>query len=174
MPMTQNNREAMRTEIRDQVRSAVQAAQDAAQQAGQAPVIAGGRPQAPTAPNAPVALPPIPIGGGRLIFDDPAAPAIYTSAAMPPEILPLTRMAQETALGLMGLLAAIFILGPLARVFARRIDRRTEIKAAGANAQLLQQQILQLQQSVDAMSLEVERISESQRFQSKLLNEGRK
>jgi hypothetical protein len=176
--MTQNNREALRTEIRDQVRSAVQAAQDAAQQAAQAPAQAptksGGTPQAPNAPTAPVALPPIPIGGGRLIIDKRGDQTIFTSAAMPPEILPLTRMAQETALGLMGLLAAIFILGPFARVFARRIDRRTEIRAAGANAQLLQQQLLQLQQSVDAMSLEVERISESQRFQSKLLNEGRK
>jgi hypothetical protein len=174
MPMMQTNREALRSEIRDQVRSAVQAAQDAAQQAGQAPAPAptkGGTPQAPNAPTAPVALSPIPVGGGRLIIDKQGDRTVFTSAAMPPEILPLTRMAQETALGLMGLLAAIFILGPFARVFARRVDRRTEIKAAGANAQVLQQQLLQLQQSVDAMSLEVERISESQRFQSKLLHD---
>jgi hypothetical protein len=161
----------LRTEIRDQVRSAVQAAQEAAQQAGQPPVIAG-QTKAPT-PQAPVALPPIPVGGGRLIVDKQGDRTVFTSAALPPEILPLAQMAQETALGLMGLLAAIFILGPFARVFARRFDRRTEIKVAGSNAQVQQQQLLQLQQSVDAMSLEIERISESQRFQSKLLNESR-
>lgn len=170
MPMMQSTRDAVRTEIRDQVHSMVQAAQEAAQQAGQAPVVAG-QSKVPTAPQAPVALPPIPVGGGRLIVDKQGDRTVFTSAALPPEILPLAQMAQETALGLMGLLAAIFILGPFARVFARRFDRRTEIKVAGSHAQVQQQQLLQLQQSVDAMSLEIERISESQRFQSKLLNE---
>lgn len=173
MPMMQNNREALRTEIRDQVRSAVQAAQEAANDAAQAPAKSGGTPQAPTATTAPVALPPVPIGGGRLIIDRRGDQRIITSAAMPPELLPLAKMAQDTALGFMAILAAIFILGPFARVFARRIDRRTEIKAARENAQVMQHQLLQLQQSVDAVSLEVERISESQRFQSKLLNDGR-
>ena len=172
MPMMQSARDAVRTEIRDQVHSMVQAAQEAAQQAGQAPVVAG-QSKAPTVPQAPVALPPIPVGGGRLIVDKQGDRTVFTSAALPPEILPLAQMAQETALGLMGLLAAIFILGPFARVFARRFDRRTEVKIAGSNAQVQQQQLLQLQQSVDAMSLEIERISESQRFQSKLLNESR-
>jgi hypothetical protein len=71
----------------------------------------------------------------------------------------------------MGLLAAIVILGPFARMWARRIETRPQVDVVGANAQLLQQQLLQLQQSVDAMAVEVERISESQRFQSKLLHE---
>ena len=174
----QNSRDAVRTEIREQIRSAVQVAQDAATaaQAGQAPQAdgkAGGGSKAPTAQQAPVALPPVPAGGGRLIVDKRGDQTIFTTAALPPEILPMTKMAQETALGLVGLLAAIFILGPFARVLARRMDRTTEIKAAGANAHVLQQQLVQLQQSMDAMSVEVERISESQRFQSKLLSERR-
>ena len=176
----QNSREAVRTEIRNQVRDAVQAAQDAATEAaqtaqtGQAGGGAGGAtPKAPVAPQAPVALPPIPVGGGRLIVDKQGDRTVITSAALPPEILPLARMAQETAIGFVAILAAIFILGPFARVFARRVDRRTEIKAAGANAQLLQQQLIQLKQSVEGMWLEVERISESQRFKSKLLNDSR-
>jgi hypothetical protein len=45
------------------------------------------------------------------------------------------------------------------------------LDTAGLNAQRLQQQLVELQQSVDAMSVEVERISESQRFQSRLLHE---
>lgn len=175
----QNSRDALRTEIQQQVREAVQtarhAARDAALQAQQAgqPVQAGqaGGPNAPTAPQAPVALPPIPVGGGRLIVDKQGDRTVITSAALPPEILPLARMAQETAIGFIAILAAIFILGPFARVFARRVDRRTEIKLATENARVQQQQLLQLQQSLDAMSLEVERISEAQRFQSRLLNE---
>lgn len=164
----QSSREAVRNEIRTQVQDAVQAAQ-AAQDAANAGKAAQGK--APSAPLAPLA--PIPVGGGRFIVEKRGDQTVFTTAAMPPEVMPLARLAQETALGLVGLLAAIFILGPFARMFARRMDRRTEINAAGANSQVLQQQLAQLQQSVDAMSIEMERISESQRFQSKLLNEGR-
>jgi chromosome segregation and condensation protein ScpB len=39
--------------------------------------------------------------------------------------------------------------------------------------QTLHRQMEQLQQSVDTMSIELERVSESQRFQSKLLYENR-
>jgi hypothetical protein len=168
--MMQNPKEVLRNEIRQQVQSAVQAAQDAqAAQVGKA----GTPGKAPTAPTAPVALAPIPVGGGRLIIEKQGDRTVITSAAMPPEVMPLAQMAEETALGLMGLIAAMVILGPIARMLARRMDRRAELNPGGGQAQALQQQLLQLQQSVDAMSVEVERISESQRFQSKLLNEWR-
>jgi hypothetical protein len=55
---------------------------------------------------------------------------------------------------------------PLARAFARRMDRKTELKAAGPD---VVPQIRQLQDSVDAMAIELERISEGQRFTAKLL-----
>ena len=126
---------------------------------------------APDAPGAPVALGPVPPGGGRLIVDRQGDRTVFTSVAMPPEVLSLAQTAEETAIGLVGLLAAIIILGPFARMFARRMDRHTEIKAVGENARVLQHQLQQLQQSMDAMSVEVERIGESQRFQSKLLYE---
>ena len=128
-------------------------------------------PPAPAAPQAPPALPAIPEGGGRLIIDRQGDRTTITSASLPPELLPMATMAKDTALGLMGLLAAIIILGPITRMIARRVERRPEMKATSNSAQLLQQQILHLQQSVDAMAVEVERISESQRFQSKLLFE---
>lgn len=172
--MMQNSRDAVRQEIRQQVEQAVQEARNAAVQAqgAQSPGKAV-TPQAPTAPTAPVALPPIPVGGGRLIIDRQGDRTVVTSAALPPELVPMTKMVSDTALGLVGLLAAMVILGPFARAMARRVTRKTELEIAGGNTHVLQQQILQLQQSVDAMSLEVERISESQRFQSKLLNEAR-
>jgi hypothetical protein len=162
-------------EVQQQVRSAVQEAVQAARQA-QAEARAGqaGTPQAPTAPTAPTApLQPIPVGGGRVIIEQQGDRTVITSAALPPEVLPIAGMVQETALGLVGLLAAMVILGPFARVLARRWDRKADLGTGGGNPQVMQQQLHQLQQSVDAMSLELERISESQRFQSKLLNEGR-
>lgn len=69
----------------------------------------------------------------------------------------------------LSMLVVIFIGWPLARAYARRLDRRTELGTVSA-AQL-EPQIRQLQESLDAMAIELERISESQRFQAKLLAE---
>ena len=131
------------------------------------------RPDAPAAPAAPVVLSPVPEGGGRLIIDKQGDRTVITTASLPPEVMRLATMAEETAFGLLGLIVVIVILGPFARMIARRMERRPETVASNDNARLLQQQLLQLQQSMDAMSVEVERISESQRFQSKLLHEKR-
>ena len=137
-------------------------------------------PAAPPAPNAPVvagdattSLPPVPEGGGRIIVDRQGDRTIFTTASLPPDVMVLTQRAQETVFGLMGLLAVIIIVGPFARMWARRIEKRPEIERGDRSAQLLQQQLMQLQQSMDAMSVEVERISEAQRFQSRLLGEKR-
>ena len=138
----------------------------AAAPADQAPTSAG-------APEAPASLAPIPPGGGRIIVEREGNRTTITTASLPPDVLHLARMAQETAFGLIGLLAVIIIVGPFARMIARRMERRPEVNAVNDHARALQQQLEQLQQSVDAMSLEVERISESQRFQSKLLYEKR-
>jgi hypothetical protein len=129
-----------------------------------APATAG----APASPD----LPPAPDGNGWIINRD-GNHTVITPGALPPDVMITMRRAEETAFGLMGLLAAIIILGPFARMIARRMEKRPEINATIASNQLLQQQILQLQQSIDTMSIEVERISEGQRFQSKLLNDKR-
>lgn len=61
---------------------------------------------------------------------------------------------------------AIIVGFPIARAFARWIDRRGhEPRLPGDIAT----QINQIAQSVDAMAIEVERISEGQRFTTKLL-----
>jgi hypothetical protein len=68
------------------------------------------------------------------------------------------------------MVAAIIIGLPLARAFGRRMDRRgatTEIPREVTN------QLAQLNQSVDAIALEIERISEGQRFTTRLLSEQR-
>jgi len=131
-------------------------------------------PQAADAPNARVGPPPVPRDGGQVTVTKDGNDTHITIQQVPPQLMPLASMAQETALGLMGMLAAIFILGPFARMIARRMERRPELRAAEQRDHLIQQQMRQLeqlQQSVDAMSVEVERISESQRFQSKLMVE---
>ncbi|MCE9602915.1 MAG: hypothetical protein K8S21_11985 [Gemmatimonadetes bacterium] len=69
----------------------------------------------------------------------------------------------------LSMIVVIFIGWPLARAFARRLDRRTELGMVSAAE--LQPQIRQLQESIDTMAVELERISESQRFQAKLLAE---
>jgi len=69
------------------------------------------------------------------------------------------------------LTVAVIIIGlPLARAFARRMDRR------GGTAQVsneVSSQLAHLNQAVDAIALEVERISEGQRFTTRILSEQR-
>jgi hypothetical protein len=127
-------------------------------------------PAIPAVPPLPAAPVPIPRGGGRWIIEKDGNRTTITSTALPPQFITAAERAQETAFGLMGMLVAIVFLGPFARMWARRLEKRPEVGAAGMSAQL-QQQLQELQQSMDAMSVEVERISESQRFQSKLLYE---
>ena len=67
------------------------------------------------------------------------------------------------------MIAAVVIGLPLARAFARRMDR----KGAGG-PQIpgeISSQLAHLNQAVDAIALEVERISEGQRFTTRLLSE---
>ena len=67
---------------------------------------------------------------------------------------------------------AVIIIGlPLARAFARRMDRKS-----GGTAQIPSEvtaQLGHLSQAVDAIAVEVERISEGQRFTTRLLSEQR-
>ena len=66
---------------------------------------------------------------------------------------------------------AVIIIGlPLARAFARRMDRRT---SGGEVPTEIASQIAHLNQAVDAIAVEVERISEGQRFTTRLLTEQR-
>ena len=67
------------------------------------------------------------------------------------------------------MLAVIIVGLPIARAFARRMDRQ-----GGRVPQLAPEQaerIARIEQAVDAVAIEVERISEGQRFVTKLLTE---
>jgi len=99
---------------------------------------------------------------GHTASTAPPSPAINPNDFIPPQVWDVTFAFFITV--------AFCIVGfPLARAFARRIDRKTEFKAAPAPD--LTPHIRQLQDSVDAMAIELERISEGQRFTAKLLAE---
>jgi hypothetical protein len=62
----------------------------------------------------------------------------------------------------------ITILGvPLVRVLARRLDRRDT--AAGPALAKIEERLGRLEAGIDAIAVEVERISEGQRFTTRLL-----
>jgi hypothetical protein len=90
------------------------------------------------------------------------SPALNPNDMIPPEAVNMTYAFFLTMI--------VCVIGfPLARAFARRVDRKTEVKTiAGPD---LTPHIRQLQDSVDAMAIELERISEGQRFTAKLLAE---
>lgn len=81
---------------------------------------------------------------------------------IPPEVIPLVAI-------VMVMVVAMVVGHPIARAIGRVIERRGErgmLKAADVAPQ-----IRQLQESVDTMAIEIERISEAQRFQAKLMAE---
>lgn len=139
------------------------------------------------APARPAALPPIPAlpgtpgattgAGGAAGPEGLPAPAqgpsglegFTSSTGVPFDPQAIIREAIPIVGMTLSMIVVIFIGWPLARAYARRLDRRTELGTVSA-AQL-EPQIRQLQESIDTMAVELERISESQRFQAKLLAE---
>jgi hypothetical protein len=143
--------------LRDQIGRNVQAqmarakAQADAQEA--APVLA------PVAPVAPRVITIHGRNGDEVI----EIPSRVFNDVIPPQ-------AVDISVAFFIMIAAIIIGLPLARAFGRRMDRRgtsTEIPREVTN------QLAQLNQSVDAIALEIERISEGQRFTTRLLSEQR-
>lgn len=76
--------------------------------------------------------------------------------------------AVDISLAFFVMLFAIIVGFPIARAFGRWIDRRGHQPRIPAD---LTTQLNQIAQSVDAMAIEVERISEGQRFTTRLLAE---
>jgi hypothetical protein len=67
------------------------------------------------------------------------------------------------------IMIAVMVVGwPIARAFGRRIERRGQVAMLDAGTM---DQLQRIEQAVDAMAIEVERISESQRFMARLQNE---
>jgi hypothetical protein len=152
--------DAIRNNVQQQINSALSqaAAARAAAAGGQAPVLAGTPPTPATPPE-----------GRTFTIRDRNGTQTIT---LPPHVFENTipQQAVDISIGFFLTIAIIIIGLPLARAFARRLDRR------GGTAQVsneVSSQLAHLNQAVDAIALEVERISEGQRFTARLLSEQR-
>ena len=93
-------------------------------------------------------------------------PAIATT--QPAQTPPLGRQQLE-----FGLLGAFFLLLPLSLAFARRLWMRSSLMATRTLPEGNVVELQRLQQAVESIALEVERIGEGQRFTTRLLVEHR-
>jgi hypothetical protein len=82
----------------------------------------------------------------------------------------IPQQAVDISVAFFMMVAAIIIGLPIARAFARGIDKRASRSTATPE---IATQLTQLNQAVDAIALEVERISEGQRYTTKLLSDQR-
>jgi hypothetical protein len=100
-------------------------------------------------------------GPGGVIVQVPPRPPPWERNDIPPHVVDVITM--------FFVAMVICVVGlPIARALGRWIDRRG--LPSPVNAELAAQ-MNRIEQAVDTMSVEVERISEAQRFQAKLLSE---
>ncbi len=98
-------------------------------------------------------------------------PHLLTSASTEQRIERYAERAAEKIVPLAGIVS-LLVLAPIALAFARLMWRRTSARPQPAAVDpAVHQRLEQLQQSVDTIAVEVERISESQRFLSKMMND---
>jgi hypothetical protein len=92
-----------------------------------------------------------------------------TEAIMPPRATSSPRTVRQDVNGLVitvcALIAAVSILGPLARAAARRLEGAR----GGVGSDESARRLAAIEHAVEAVAVEVERISEGQRFTTKLL-----
>jgi hypothetical protein len=67
---------------------------------------------------------------------------------------------------------ALFTLTPIALAYARNLWRRGRAPAAAAVSPQAEARFAQLEQAIDTVAVEIERVAEGQRFVTKLLREG--
>lgn len=151
-------REAVRNNINQEI--IAQQAQAAARAEAAARTRAQVQGVGPTPPAGPTRLITIQGRNGNTVIGVPSGLA---SDVIPPE-------AVDISIAFFIAVAAIIIGLPLARAFARKMDRRS---APAPIPTEVSSQLAQLNQAIDAIALEVERISEGQRYTTRLLSEQR-
>jgi hypothetical protein len=139
-----------RDQLREQIRKTVQDAQAAAEKAATERAARSDR------PGAVVVVPPVPPNIGTPVVGTPFDPNLM----IPPR-------AENIAIAFFVMVAAVIIGLPLMRAIARRIERGAQPPAALPGD--VRQQLQQISASVEAIAIEVERISEGQRFTTKML-----
>ncbi len=148
------SREQLREQIRAQVQQATEEARAAVREAqaarAQAEGQARGIPAEPGAPMAPIGVPTIAVKG------------MPWEADIPPRV-------KDVSIAFFVTCAVIIVGFPIMRAIGKRIERGAPVPVA--IPQEMQAQMQHLMQSVDAIAIEVERISEGQRFATKMLSE---
>ena len=140
-PTRDQIREQIRKSIQDATRAAVEASRDQSHT-----VTIDGRPIVMDGPMPP-GIPAIPVHTGGM------------NDVIPPQ-------AVDISIAFFIMIAVIIIGWPLARAMGRRLERRADAPALPDPA--IGGQLQRIEQAVEAMAIEIERISESQRFMAKL------
>ncbi len=132
-------RDQMREQIKETIRIAQEAARDAQQE--------GGVPRPPFPP-----IPPVGIPGMQ-------APQNWDNV-MPPQVV-------DISIAFFITVAVIIVGYPIMRALGKRIEGGAPVQQTVPGD--IRNQLQQITQSVDAIAIEVERISEGQRFTTKML-----
>ena len=155
LPPAPNAPSPAETQLREEIRQSIQTARDAARDAARAQ----GQARSQVITVGPPGSPSIIVdsrgrnggfNGGR-----------FNDGGIPPQ-------AVDIAMGFFVMCAVIVIGWPLARAFGKRLERRGD---AGVVNPAMADQLQRIEQAVEAMSIEVERISESQRYIARLQSE---
>lgn len=134
-------------QLREQIRETVRQATEAARQAA-----ADARAQR--------------ANGRNIVLAPPALPG-QTTQQVPIIVPDIPPQAETISIAFFVTVAFIIVGLPLMRAIARRIDKGTA--AVASIPREVREQLQQISQSVDAIAIEVERISEGQRFTTKML-----
>jgi hypothetical protein len=149
-----------REEAQQRVRDAQQKVSDARQQLHDAPTKSAAREARLALTEAEGAL-------RDARRDLPGAVVVHTGSpdalrdVIPPQ-------AVDISIAFFVMCAVIIICWPIARAFGRRLERRGVVAAPDPG---VTSQLQRIEQAVEAISIEIERISESQRFMAKLQSE---
>jgi hypothetical protein len=154
--------------VEDQVRTTIQEVQQAAREAAQEAAKDAARSAARQGKIVHVDKDGSVTIEGRPVFTPGAStftvpPGFDNSNLIPPQ-------AVDIAMGFFTMCAVMVVGWPLARAFGRRLEQRGSAPAALPAG--VTDQLQRIEQAVEAMSIEVERISESQRFMAKLQTQG--
>ena len=146
-------------ELSEQIKQSVDAANQAVREATQTARNAGqvareARQAALSAQPVVAPVPPVPPGGAFTIQNGGGLGA----DAIPPQVV-------DISLAFFATCAFIVVGWPIARALGKRLERRADAPVVTAGAS---EQLQRIEQAVEAMSIEIERISESQRFVAKL------
>jgi hypothetical protein len=141
-------------QIREQVRASIEAARAAQADANLARAQGGNR-RVSVGPEGIIVTP-----------NEPGQPTVLIGPRAAQNMIP--PQAVDISIAFFIMIAVMVVGWPIARAFGRRIERRGQVATLDTGTM---EQLQRIEQAVDAMAIEVERISESQRFMAKLQHE---